>query len=348
MKYSFFDDYSEGIAPELLEYIASNNDDQQLGYCNDDYCVLGSERIRKAFECPNVDVHYLPNGTIANVVGMSSILKPFEGVISASSGHINTHEAGALEATGHKILWVESPDGKLTPDLITMAYKTYENEHTVRPRVVYITQPTELGSLYSKSELGSIIGCAKSNNLYVYMDGARLAMALASPLTDLTMKDYGSIGIDMFYIGGTKNGGLFGEAMLILNDELKPDFRSHMKQRGALMAKGRFMGQQFARYFDEDDLYMKLALNATETATALARGLKEQGVEIEENGTNQLFPVLHNDVIAKLSLNYGFYVWEKTSESHSRIRLVTSWATKKTMIVEFLSDLSEILKDSNS
>lgn len=180
------------------------------------------------------------------------------------------------------------------------------------------------------------------------MDGARLAMALASPLTDLTMKDYGSIGIDMFYIGGTKNGGLFGEAMLILNDELKPDFRSHMKQRGALMAKGRFMGQQFARYFDEDDLYMKLALNATETATALARGLKEQGVEIEENGTNQLFPVLHNDVIAKLSLNYGFYVWEKTSESHSRIRLVTSWATKKTMIVEFLSDLSEILKDSNS
>jgi threonine aldolase len=345
MKYSFYDDYSEGVAPELLDYIASNNTDQQRGYCTDDYCVLASERIRAAFDMHSADVHYLPNGTVANVVGLVSMLKAYEGVISVKSGHINTHEAGALEATGHKILWVDSQDGKLNPELIEKAYASYEDEHTVRPKVVYITQPSELGTLYSLDELRAVVDSARSKGMYIYMDGARLAMALASPLTDIRMKDYGCIGIDMFYIGGTKNGGLYGEAMVILNKDLKSDFRYHIKQRGALMAKSRFMGQQFARFFDEDDLYMRLAVNATSSATKLAQGLHGLGVEITENGTNQLFPVLHNDAITRLSEQYGFYIWEKISDTQSRIRLVTSWATSELAVDELLSDLTGILAE---
>jgi threonine aldolase len=343
MKYSFYDDYSEGVAPELLEYIANNNNDPQRGYCTDDYCKLAADRIRATFELPSADVHFLPNGTIANVVGLVSMLKAYEGVISVKSGHINTHEAGALEATGHKILWVDSDDGKLTPELVERAYSSYEDEHTVQPKVVYITQPTELGTLYSKEEIVAIVGSARSKNMYVYMDGARLAMALASPKTDISIKEYGTLGIDMFYIGGTKNGGLYGEAMVIMNDNLKVDFRYHIKQRGALMAKSRFMGQQFARFFDEDGLYMKLAQNATSTAATLAKGLQSLGIEVADTGTNQLFPVLRNDAISQLSEMYGFYVWEKISDTHSHIRLVTSWATKEEAVSELLSDLCTIV-----
>lgn len=342
MKYMFYDDYSEGVHPELLKYISENNLDQQSGYCNDDYCKLGADRIKKAFDIASADVHYIPNGTIANVIGLASMLKSYEGVISPGSGHINTHEAGALEATGHKIIWVESTDGKLTSKHIDTALSRYEDEHTVVPRAVYLTQATELGTAYTKDELEIVIKYAKSKGLYVYIDGARLAMAIANKSLGLTMESFGRLGADMFYIGGLKNGGLYGEALVILNEELKPNFRNHMKQRGGLMAKGRFMGQQFVRFFEEDNLWLKLAEHANEQANRLYNGLKELGIEFDlESGTNQIFPIFSNGLLERLKSDYGFYEWEKIDATKTKVRLVCSWMTPPEKVDEFLASVKE-------
>jgi len=337
MQYGFYDDYSEGVHPEILKYITEHNLDQQLTYGRDEYCKLASERIKKAFGVPDADVHFLPTGTVCNVVGLKAMLRPIEGVIAPASGHINTHEAGALEAHGHKIIWVESPDGKLTVELIDKALSSYEDEHTVIPKVVYLTQVTELGTVYSKDELIKVIEYAKSKNLYTYLDGARLAMAVASRAAGTTMEDMGRLGLDMFYIGGTKNGGMYGEAMVILNDKFKPDFRSYMKQRGGMMSKGRFMGQQFARFFDEDNLWLSLAEHADEMAGLLYIGLKDLGIEFDlAADANQVFPILQDTTIEKLKSNYGFYPWSKVGSDKTKVRLVCSWATPKEKVEEFL------------
>lgn len=344
MNYLFYDDYSEGVHPEILQYISEHNLDQQLGYCKDDYCKLGADRIKCSFGIQNADIHFIPNGTIANVIGLASMLKPFEGVISPDSGHINTHEAGALEATGHKIIWVEAPDGKLTPDRIDIGLGRYEDEHTVVPRAVYLTQSTELGTAYTKQELEQVIAHAKSKGLFVYLDGARLAMALANKSFGLTMESFGQLGLDIFYVGGLKNGGLYGEAMVVLNDELKPNFRNHMKHRGGLMAKGRFMGQQFARFFDEDGLWLLLAEHANKMADKLQKGLKALGIEFDlESGTNQIFPILSNDLLAKLQKDYGFYEWNKVDTNRTKVRLVCSWATPEDKVDEFIESVKRAL-----
>ncbi|HEY4964362.1 MAG TPA: aminotransferase class I/II-fold pyridoxal phosphate-dependent enzyme [Candidatus Saccharimonadales bacterium] len=346
MKYSFYDDYSEGVHSEILKYIAEHNEDQQLGYGNDEYCKLGADRLKEAFDLPQADIHFLPNGTIANVIGLVSMLKPFEGVISPDSGHINTHEAGAIEAVGHKIIWVEAPDGKLTPARIDEALARYEDEHTVKPQVVYLTQATELGTTYTRAELEEVIQHAKDKGLYTYLDGARLAMAIANKELGLTLQNFGALGLDMFYVGGTKDGGLYGEAMIIANDGLKPNFRNHMKQRGGLMAKGRFMGQQFARFFDTDNLWLTLAEHANAQATRLYMGLKELGIEFDqEPGTNQIFPIFDNGVLENLLKDYGFYKWSKVSDTKTKVRLVCSWATKPENVDEFLNDAGTLLQN---
>jgi threonine aldolase len=345
MKYSFYDDYSEGVHPDLLKYIADNNSDQQLGYGNDEYCKLATDRLKAAFNLPNADVQFVPNGTIANVIGLVSMLQAFEGVISPSTGHINTHEAGALEATGHKIIWVESSNGKLTPAHIDEALSRYEDEHTVKPRVVYLTQATELGTAYTRDELVEVIGHAKSKGLYVFLDGARLAMAIASKQLGLTLQNFGELGLDMFYVGGTKNGGLYGEAIVIVNDELKPNFRNHMKQRGGLMAKGRFMGQQFARFFDTDNLWLQLAEHADAQADRLYAGLEELGVEFDlKSGTNQIFPIFENGLLEGLLKDYGFYKWSKVSDTKTKVRLVCSWSTQPENVDEFLDSVKQLLQ----
>ena len=187
MKCSFYDDYSEGAHPALLQYIAEHNDDQQLGYGNDEYCKLGAERLKAAFNLPNADVHFLPNGTVANIIGLVSMLKPYEGVIAPNSSHINVHEAGALEAVGHKILWMDAPDGKLTSVRIDEALSRYEDEHTVMPRVAYITQSTELGTAYTRNELAAVIAYTKSKGLCAYLDGARLATAIVNDELGFTL-----------------------------------------------------------------------------------------------------------------------------------------------------------------
>jgi threonine aldolase len=349
MIYSFYDDYSEGVHPEIIKYIADNNFDQQRGYSTDEYCTLASDRLRNAFGLPDADIHFMPNGTIANVIGLASMLKPFEGVISPASGHINTHEAGALEATGHKILWVDAHDGKLTPERIDSVMNSYEDEHTVVPRVVYLTQSTELGTVYTKSELEEVITHSKRKGLYVYIDGARLAMALASKSCGMALSEFGNLGADMFYVGGTKNGGLYGEAMIILNPELKPNFRNHMKQRGALMAKGRFMGQQFARFFDEDNLWLTLAQYANDMAAKLYKGLSDLGVPFDLDApANQIFPILPTKVVEKLEEDYGFYRWKKVDESHTMIRLVCSWATDIRSLDAFIARVGLELNQAGS
>lgn len=345
MKHLFFDDYSEGAHPDILKFIADNNLSQQAGYCNDEFCKLASDRIKLAFGVPGADVYFLPNGTIANVIGLSAMLKPFEGVVSPASGHINTHEAGALEAAGHKIIWVDTPDGKMTCDLIDKAMLAYDgSEHTVVPRVLYLTQATEQGSIYNLDELTKLIDYSKSLGLLTFIDGARLAMALACSEAKMTMHDFGNLDVDMFYIGGTKNGGIFGEAMVVKNNRLKPNFKHYMKQRGGLMAKGRFMGQQFARFFDEDNLWLELGRTANAQAAKLRDGLLKLGVKMGvEAPANQLFPIFSNEILEKLSIYYGFYKWSKIDNQQTMVRLVCSWATPNQPIDDFLEEVKHAL-----
>lgn len=343
MIYSFYDDYSEGVHPEILGYISEHNLDSQLTYGRDEYTKLATERVKKAFGVPDADVHFLPTGTICNVIGLKAMLRAIEGVIAPASGHINTHETGALEANGHKIIWVETPDGKLTPDLIDEALARYEDEHTVIPKVVYLTQVTELGTVYTKDELAAVIKHAQAKGLYTYLDGARLAMAVASKAANTSMEDMGNLGLDMFYIGGTKNGGMYGEALVIQNDLFKKDFRHYIKQRGGMMSKGRFMGQQFARFFDEDSLWLNLATHANEMAQLLYNGLKEHGVEFDlAADANQVFPIFDNEIYEQLIQDYGFYPWSKVGDDKIKVRLVCSWATPKEQVEGFVSRVAEL------
>ncbi len=343
MKYSFYDDYTEGAHPEILKYISEHNLDQQLTYGRDEYSKLAAERVNKAFGTNNADVHFLPTGTVCNVIGLKSMLRAIEGVIAPASGHINTHETGALEAHGHKIIWVDTPDGKLTPALIDKALALYEDEHTVIPKVVYLTQVTELGTVYTKEELKTVIDYSKSKGLYTFLDGARLAMAVASKTANMTMEDVGNLGLDMFYIGGTKNGGMYGEALVIQNDIFKKDFRHFIKQRGGMMAKGRFIGLQFARFFDEDNLWLNLANHANEMAQLLFNGLQELGIEFDLTAdANQVFPILDNKVYEQLSQEYGFYPWNKVGNDKTKVRFVCSWATPKDQVEALIADARKI------
>lgn len=344
MKYSFYADYSEGAHPEILKYLVENNDAQDLTYGYDSFCALAADRIRDTFGLPNADVQFLPAGTITNVVGLSSMLKPFQSVVSPITGHINVHETGALEATGHKINYFETSDGKITTDIIQAALDVYEDEHTVVPKAVYMTQSTEVATLYSKSEFEKIVQFAKEKDLYTFVDGARLPMAFASSLNDMTPKEFGALGLDMFYIGGTKNGGLFGEALVIVNEDLQKDIRFYMKRQGAVSGKARSIGSQFARFFDKDELWLQCAKHACEAAHSLYEGMAALGAEFEqESSVNQVFPILEISVIEKLEKDYGFYRYEKVGETKQKIRLVTSWATPQSVVDEFLKVLASII-----
>jgi len=344
MKHNFSDDYSEGAHPDILRYIVEHNSDQQAGYGKDEYCQLAAERIKKTFAVENADIHFLPNGTGCNVIGLKAMLQAYEGVISPTSGHVNAHETGALEAAGHKVIPVDSPDGKLTRELVDLALSGYEDEHTVLPRVVFLTQATERGTVYRKDELVEIIAHAKMKRLYAFLDGARLSMAIASKTANLTTRDMGGLGLDMFYIGGAKNGGLYGEALVIQNDRFKPFFRNIIKQRNGMMSKGRFLGQQFARFFDEDGLWLELARHANAMAERLNVGLKELGVEFDlAADANQLFPILDNGVIERLRRDYGFRNWERVGDDRTKIRLVCSWATPRSKVDAFLADVAQEL-----
>ncbi len=337
--YSFKNDYSEGAHPLILDALLENNRSQQQGYGEDEYSVRACELIRAKLGNPHSAVHLVSGGTQANLVVISSVLRPHESVISAASGHIYRHETGAIEATGHRIETIATPGGKLSPELIEAFLLQVEEVHMCRPRMVYVSNSTELGTHYMKEELIGLWEYCRKNDLYLYMDGARLASGLDAG--DIAFADLGRY-TDAFYIGGTKNGALLGEAIVINNPALQEYFSYNLKMRGALLAKGRLLGIQFATLFT-DDLYFEIGAHMNRTAAMLAAAFVQLGYSfLTPSKTNQVFPVLPETVIDGLRENYDFYTWQKTDHHHAAIRLVTSWATEETVIQRFVEDLNRL------
>ena len=342
--YRFFNDYSEGAHPDLLALLSQTNLDQEDGYENDSLCQQAAALIKARVNNPQAEIHFVSGGTQANLIVLASMLRPYHSVIAAHSAHIFVHEAGAIEATGHKINTVVSPDGKLTPAQIQSVVDEHTDEHMVKPRAVFISHSTEVGTIYSLAELEAVSKVCRANNLYLYLDGARLGSGLTSREGDLTLADLGRL-VDIFYVGGTKNGALIGEAIVINNPELQTEFRFHLKQRGALLAKGRLLGSQFLGLF-QNGLYFDLARHANVMAEKMTQGIAAQGFSfLTHSTTNQIFPILPNRLIAALQQRYGFYVWCKVDADHSAVRLVTSWATPPEKVEEFLIDLAHLARE---
>ena len=337
--YSFRNDYSEGAHPKVLEALTQTNLVQTCGYGLDPYCADAAALIRGLCAAPNADVHFLVGGTQTNLVVLDALLASYESVIAAHTGHINVHETGAIEATGHKVCTLHSPDGKLTPSLVDTVVQAHSSEHMVLPRVVYISNTTEVGTVYTKAELTALRNYCNDHGLFLFLDGARLGTALTSPVNDLTLADLSNL-TDAFYIGGTKNGLLFGEALVMTTP--CPHFRWHMKQRGAILAKGRLLGVQFKAIL-ENGLYFDLARHANELAFHLRDGITALGYSFPvPSPSNQQFPVLPNTVIKKLQeMGYEFEIDHAVDQENTCIRLVTSWATPKQAVEDFLLDLAK-------
>jgi len=336
--YSFMNDYSEGAHPRILELMKQANLEQNTGYGLDVHSLKAKEYIKSKIGREDVDIHFIPGGTQTNLLVISSFLRPYQCVIAADTGHINVHETGAVEATGHKVVTVPNVDGKLTPEGIALVLEAHTDEHMVQPKMVYISNTTELGTIYTKAELTAISNFCKEKKLLLFLDGARLASALTCKANDLTLSDIASL-VDVFYIGGTKNGALLGEALVLCNDCLKEDFRYLIKHRGAMMAKGFVMGIQFEALF-EDNLYFDLGEHANRMAERIAQALQEGGYSFyAPPGTNQLFPILSNETIQKLSEKFVFSVQFKVDSAYSVVRFVTSWATSEESVEAFIKEL---------
>lgn len=339
--YSLKNDYSEGAHLRILNALIETNLEQTDGYSTDYHTEKAIELLKKKMDCEDVDIHLLVGGTQVNLTAISAFLRPHQATIGADTSHINCHETGAIEATGHKVITIKTDDGKLTPNLIQTVVDTHTDEHMVQPKLVYISNSTELGTLYKKSELEELHKCCKKNSLLLYLDGARLGSALVSEENDLTLTDIAKL-VDAFYIGGTKNGALFGEALVICNNALKEDFRYFIKQKGGLFAKGRLLGIQFEELF-KDDLYFDIARHANKMAMLLKNALKEKGYKFLTNSfSNQQFPILPNDMIEKLSRKYSFNIERVIDNNNTAIRLVTSWATNEAKVLEFIEELKNI------
>jgi len=340
----FKNDYSEGAHESILEKLNTTNLVQDKGYGNDVYTKEAKKLIQKKLKDESADVHFISGGTQANLTIIGSILRPHESVIAPETGHICVHETGAIEATGHKINTVQTIDGKLTPELIKPVLIAHEDEHMVKPKLVFISNSTEIGTHYTKNDLEKLSKFCKENDLYLYLDGARLGSALSVKGCDLTLAELSTY-LDAFYIGGTKNGALLGEAIVLNNKDFKENFRFHIKQRGGLLAKGRLIAIQFLELF-KDNLYFELAEHANDMAALITVAVQENGFTfLTESKTNQIFPVLPNEVIDVLKENYEFYVWSKVSDDTSSLRLVTSWATKKENVKQFIKDLNRAVEN---
>lgn len=326
----FRNDYSEGAHPKVLQALVETNLVSTPGYGCDEYCACARELLRERFACPNADVHFLVGGTQTNLTAAAAFLRPWEAIIAADTGHIAVHETGAIEATGHKVYVVPGVDGKLTSDAIRTAVRDHQTgteEHMVLPRMVYVSDSTELGTIYTRAELQALSDTCHELGLYLYLDGARMAMALTAQGNDLVPEDFAQL-CDAFYLGGTKNALLFGEALVIVNNALKPYFRNVMKQHGGMLAKGRLLGVQFAAIL-QDDLWLQTARHANELAQRLAAALTAMGVPLyAASPTNQVFPIFTNAQVEALRQNFSFEFIARVDENHSAIRFVTSWATR--------------------
>jgi len=328
--YRFDSDYLEGCLPEILEAFQKTNLVQTVGYGVDEYCAEARELIKEACMAPQADVHFLVGGTQANATIISSLLRPYQGVLCAGSGHINVHETGAVEHTGHKILGLPSGDGKIRASQLREALAAhdadYSREHAVQPGMVYISFPSEKGTIYSKAELEDISSVCREWGIPLFVDGARLGYGLCSPACDLTLPDLASIA-DVFYIGGTKQGALFGEAVVFRDSGLSKDFRYNIKQNGGMLAKGRLLGIQFATLF-RDGLYLRAASGAVGKALKIKAAFAEAGFGfLVDSFTNQQFPILPDAMVSDMHGVFGFEDWQRVDGSHTAVRFCTSWAT---------------------
>lgn len=339
-KISFKNDYSEGAHPNILNLLILTNLDQETGYGEDNLSIKAKSFIKRSINNPDAEIYFVSGGTQANMLVISHLLKPYESVIAADTGHIEVHETGAIENTGHKINCIPNQDGKIAVKGIQAALDYHTDNHMVKPAMVYISQCTEIGSIYSKAELEEISQFCKSNNLLLFVDGARLATALTSSHADLNIEELANLA-DVFYIGATKNAGLLGEAIVFKNKELAQGFAYYIKQKGALMAKGRILGAQFYALF-EDNLFFDLGKHANQMAAKLADAFQSKGYEFSSNPvSNQIFPILPYPIIKELHKKYEFYVWQKLDHDKAVVRLVTSWATPETTIDQFIADLPQ-------
>lgn len=339
-------DYTEGAHPRIIEKLAETNMEQTIGYGMDEHCKRAAELIREACSTADADVHFLVGGTQTNVTVIDAALRAHQGVICASSGHINVHETGAVEASGHKCITIPSDDGKVyepqVRELLANHFANGGDEHMAQPKMLYISNPTEWGTIYKKDELKALYELCKEYGAYLFMDGARLGYGLTCKENDMTLEDIAKY-TDVFYIGGTKVGALFGEAVVITNPSLKPDFRYVIKQHGGMLAKGRLLGLQFETLFT-DGLYFEIARHAMDLAERISQKLAACGVEFTvASPTNQIFISLPKNVIEELSKTYKFEPMGAKDENYDIIRICTSWATKDENVEALLADIERVL-----
>lgn len=338
-------DYTEGAHPRILEELTKTNFEQTAGYGEDKYCEKARELIKDRCNAPESDVYFLVGGTQTNATVISAVLRPHQCVVSASTGHINVHETGAVEATGHKVLTIPSVDGKITAEQLNALCKEHWEDvnynHTVQPGLVYLSHPTENGTLYSKQELTDIKAVCLKYDIPLFVDGARLGYGLMSEKSDLTLEDMAKL-CDAFYIGGTKQGFLFGEAVVITRDSIKKDFNYIIKRHGGLLAKGRLLGLQFKTMFEEN-LYFELAEKADKYAMQIRNAFEAKGIRMfYDSYTNQQFPVLSNEQYETLSKEFAFSYWGKADDDNVVVRFCTSWATQEDAMRALIDSIQKL------
>ncbi len=337
----FESDYMEGMHPLILDELIRTNMEKTTGYGLDEYCVAAREAVRRACSAPDADVYFLVGGTQTNATVIRSLLRPYQGVIAAKTGHISVHESGAIEAGGHKVLTLPHNGGKITAEAVNeymeRFYGDESYEHMVFPAMVYISLPTEYGTLYSLAELEALAEVCRKWKMYLFADGARLGYALASDECDITLADLTRL-CDVYYIGGTKCGAMFGEAV-VMRKGLTPHFFTMVKQQGALLAKGRMLGIQFLKLFT-DDLYLKIARHAVEQAKRMKQGLTDKGYKLYfDSPTNQVFVVLNPTQEKRLREITTFTEWERLWDGKVVARLATSWATRAEDVTKLIAQL---------
>ena len=335
-------DYLEGCHPAILKRLNETNLEQTVGYGMDPYCAEAAGKIREAFSCPDAAVHFLVGGTQANTTVIASALRPYEGVLCAHTGHINVHETGAIESSGHKCLALPGKDGRITASQVAVACALQaDDEHTVKPGMVYISMSTELGTIYNLSQLKDLYYTCRQHGLYLFIDGARLGYALAAPTCDLTPADIAKY-CDVFTVGGTKVGALFGEAVVINNPELNVRFRYMIKQRGGMLAKGRLLGLQFSTLM-EGGLYFSIAKKAVDQAMRIRQAIIDKGLPFFiDSPTNQLFPIFTDDQAEKIGEDFHLEFNERVDENHVALRVCTSWATPDEYVDKFIEALKAL------
>ena len=344
MKY-FNCDYNEGAYPPILKRMNETNMCQSIGYSEDEYCEEARNIIRGLCGAPDAAVHFLVGGTQANLTVISAALRSHQGVISASTGHINVHETGAIEATGHKVLSVNTDDGLLTAEMVEKVCHDHfvdeAFEHMVQPGMVYISSPSELGTIYTRKALTDLRAVCDKYGLLLYLDGARLGYGMADRANDIDLPFLYKV-CDVFYIGGTKQGALMGEAVVIRNETLKKDFRYMIKQRGGMFAKGRLLGIQFLELF-RDGAYFKLAEHADRLADDIRKAFADKGYRfLVQSGTNQIFVIVPNDAMEKLNKKYVSSNNGPYDEKHTVLRFCTSWATNPADVEELIEDIKAL------